>query len=267
MPDNRITLIVEGGDNDNGDVRLEVFLAELEQLHQALLKIDEKLSNGNHSSHFAIVGLSHKSPATVELEPRANPGRNDIGQQISHRLASVIDSVETGALQREDDYELLTELRGLATSIGTRLSAVTIKVDGKAFNLTPAFASKIEVHLAEQEVCHGTIEGMLERINVHNNANVFTIYPDIGATSVTCYFPKALVETALSAAKRRVSITGLLRYRKLAPFPHQVQADDIEIYDPDSALPDFDDLRGIAPSATGEESAPDFIARFRDGWV
>ena len=135
------------------------------------------------------------------------------------------------------------------------------------FDLTPSFASKIEIHLAEQETCYGSIEGMLERINVHNNANVFTIYPDVGATSVTCYFPNTLVETALSAAKRRVSITGLLRYRKLAPFPHQVQANDIEIYDPDSTLPDFDDLRGIAPNATGEETAADFIARFRDGWV
>jgi hypothetical protein len=31
-------------------------------------------------------------------------------------------------------------------------------------------------------------------------------------------------------------------------------------------LPSFDDLRGIAPEATGDQSSEDFIAERRDAW-
>lgn len=51
-----------------------------------------------------------------------------------------------------------------------------------------------------------------------------------------------------------------------ASFPHQVQVTQIEAFPPESELPDWDDLRGMAPDATGELSSEAFIRELRDGW-
>jgi hypothetical protein len=267
VAENLITLIVEGIEREKGDVRLDVFLAELRLLHQALAHVDEKIANGERNSHFAVVGLSHSSPSAIAVEPRANRGRQDVSKQIVSTLAHVIESIDSGNIGEDIDYELLMDLRGLVAPVGNQLRSATLKVNGGAYDLTREFAMKIELHLEQQEVCIGTMEGMLERINVHDDANMFTIYPDVGPKSVSCYFPVELVDVALGAAKRRVAVTGTMRYRKFAPYPYQIRATDMDIYDLEDALPTFDDLRGIAPDATGDERAADFIAKFRDGWV
>lgn len=267
MPDNRITLVLEGSERDGGDIRFDVFLAELRQLNQALTRIDESIAQGKRNSHFAVVGLHHGSPATVELEPRVNRGHQDVRPQIAARLVHAIESAESGDVREDIDYDLLIDLRDLAAPVGQQLRSATLKINGGSFELTREFSKKIEVHLAQHETCYGAVEGMLERINVHLDANIFTIYPDVGPASLKCYFPVELVEAALAAGKRRVSVSGVLQYRKLSPYPYQLQARGIEIYDPEDALPTFDDLRGLAPDATGDEPAADFIARFRDGWV
>jgi hypothetical protein len=258
--------VVEGTERD-GHVRLDVFLQELRRLHGALSKVDASLVDGQRNSHFAVVGLSHSSPATVELEPRVEPNRQDVRPLVVGRLIDAIESVELGVVSNDTDYDLLADLRGLAAPVGSTLKAATLNVGGRSFDLTPDFARRIDAQLAEYESCVGTIEGMLERINVHADANVFTIYPDIGPRLVTCHFGHDLVETAVAAVKRRVAVTGLMRYRKLAAFPYQIDVTEIEIYDPEDSLPGWGDLRGIAPDATGNASSEDFLARFRDGWV
>lgn len=267
MDETRITLVIEGPERDGGHVRLDVFASQLRQLSKALSRADEIVADGVRNSHFAVVGLSHSSPATVELEARVNKGKRDYRQQVVARLAWEIDSVERGEIRYDTDYKLLADLRGLLAPIGSAVHSSLLKLNGSSFELTSGLARKIEVQLEEHESCIGTVEGMLERINVHADANIFTIYPDVGPNSITCHFPEDQIEAAVSAVKRRVAVTGLIKYRKLTPFPYEINVSDIEIYDPEETLPSFDDLRGIAPDATGDEFAADFVARFRDGWV
>jgi hypothetical protein len=263
----RITLVIEGPEKDGGHIRLEVFASQLRLLSKTLARADEVVGQGTRNTHFAVVGLSHSSPATVELEQRVNRGKQDRRPQIVERVIREIESAERGEIHVDTDYKLLADLRGLIAPVGDAIKSSLLKLNGSSIELTADIAKKIDVQLAEHESCIATFEGMLERINVHDDANIFTIYPDVGPNSVTCHFPVDYVETAVSAVKKRVAVTGLARYRKLTPYPYQIDVSDIEIYDPEDTLPSFDDIRGLAPNATGEESAADFVARFRDGWV
>jgi hypothetical protein len=267
LAETRITLVIEGPELEGGHVRLDVFASQLRQLNKALARADEVVADGVRNSHFVVVGLSHSSPATVELEARVNKGKRDFRPQVIARLARDIESAEHGEIHDDTDYQLLSDLRGLLAPVGSTIHSSFLKLNDSSFDLTSGLAKKIEVQLEEHESCTGTFEGMLERINVHADANLFTIYPDVGPKSITCHFPVEQVETAVAAVKKRVSITGLVKYRKLTPFPYQINVSNIEIYDPEDTLPSFDDLCGIAPDATGEEFAADFVARFRDGWV
>ena len=41
---------------------------------------------------------------------------------------------------------------------------------------------------------------------------------------------------------------------------------DIEAFPPESELPDWEDLRGCAPDATGGQPSEVFVRELRDGW-
>jgi hypothetical protein len=262
----RITLVVEGTEAEQGDVRLDIFLAELQRLQSALNRLDTTAGSGHRNSYFAVVGLSHSSPATVELELRVKKAQRDVRTQVLDHFQRAVRSVESGDIPDDVDYELLEDLRGLAAPVGRELRAVYVKVDNAVIDFTESFASRVDVHLSDSDTCLSTIEGMLEKINVHAGANVFSIYPDIGPRSIRCKFPAELEDTALAAIKRRVAVSGVAHYRKKSAFPHLVEATHIEIYAPDGDLADFEAIRGRAPGATGELSSEDFIRERRNVW-
>lgn len=266
MVTHRVTLVLEGMERDQGHVRLDVFVEQLTKLQATLARTDKSLSGGRRSGYFAIVGLSHSSPATVELEARVNPKNKDVRTQIFSHVSELIEAVERDAIPATVDYPLLEDLRALAAPIGATLRTASLKLNGSTFVLTEHFAKRIDEHLAEQEQCFSTLEGMLEKLNVHRQANVFTIYSTVGPAHVTCHFPPPLVDKAISAVKRRVAVSGIAKYRKFDAYPHHVDVTQLEIYAPEDQLPTFNDLRGIAPDATGKQASEQFIREFRNGW-
>jgi hypothetical protein len=266
MKSPRITLIVEGTEGDKGDVRLDVFLSELQKLQSALIRLDATAGNGQRNSYFAVVGLSHSSPATVELELRVKKAQRDVRTQVLDHFQRAVRSVQSGEIPDDVDYALLEDLKNLAAPVGRELRAVSVRVDTTVIDFTESFAQRAELHLSDSDTCISTVEGMLEKINVHAGANVFNIYPDIGPRSLKCEFPSDLEDTALAAIKRRVAVTGVAHYRKKSAYPHLLKATHIEIYPPEGDLASPESLRGLAPNATGERSSEDFVRERRNDW-
>jgi hypothetical protein len=162
------------------------------------------------------------------------------------------------------DADLLEDIRALARPVGRAVKSTTLIFDASVLDLTPRIATRLDAALAVADECEGSIEGKLEQINVHRGANTFHIYPDVGARKVTCHFPERLYDDAVAAVGRRVEVFGMLRYRMAAPFPHQIGVSEIETFPPESELPDWADLRGRAPDATGALSSEAFVRELRD---
>ena len=59
---------------------------------------------------------------------------------------------------------------------------------------------------------------------------------------------------------------GELKYRSGAPFAHQIAVSSIDAVVPDDDLPEWEDLRGRAPDATGHLSSEAFVRELRDAW-
>lgn len=76
----------------------------------------------------------------------------------------------------------------------------------------------------------------------------------------------AFVAGALFAVGRRVEVFGTLKYRRGASFPYQIDVTNIEAFPPEDELPDWNDLRGRAPGATGALSSEAFVRELRNGW-
>lgn len=267
MTSYRVKLVVEGLDRDDGHVRLDAFVAELQKLQTALGRADARVSDGKRCSYFAIVGLSHNSPATVEIEARVVPSsERDCRASAMALLGKAIEAVQRGEFTEDSDYDLLNDIKELSSPVGETLKVARLSIDETTYTLTEKIADTIRTFQADQEECATTVEGMLERVNVHDDANVFTIYPDVGPTRITCRLPESLAEKGIGAIRRRVAVSGVGRFRKFDPFPHEIVADDLAVFGADEELPSFSDLLGMAPNATGELSSEDFIRQARNEW-
>lgn len=266
MAEQTITLTMLGPDDENGHVRLRDFLRQLERLQDSLTSIDRTLSHGEQTAYYRIVALSHSSPATVVLEPRPARDRSDTTGEVIARFAETMGSIERGLVPGDLEVGILRDLRDLAGAVGKGLGSASITVSDKVFELTPRFANTIKVALADVQGELGSIDGSVERFNVHNHANVFYLYPDVGPASVACHFPDELRERAKAAIMAWVTVTGVLKYLASAPFPHEITVSEIEIHEPEGELPDPSGLRGLAPDATGGQSSEDFIRDNRNAW-
>jgi len=152
----------------------------------------------------------------------------------------------------------------MASPVGKTLASVTISSRELDIDITPMFAQKVTRLIESEERYEGIVRGVIEAINLHGDANVFRIYPDIGPTKVTCHFTDELQPRAIAALGYFVEIRGVLKRKTSAAHPYAAEATAIEIFPDEEELPTLSQLRGIEPGLTGELSSEDYVRRLRD---
>lgn len=264
--EDHITLVIEGLPEDEGQVRLAAFLSELQALSATLNHLDREANSGKKASYFRIAEMSYSSPARVTIDPHPLPGNPPTGLVVIESLSRISSALANGGDLLNIDAELLGDIRNLALPVGSKVKSVTLLFNDSRIDFTPQIVSRVDAALAVDEECEGSIQGNLEQINLHLGANTFQIYPEVGPKKVACHFPSHLYDEAVSAVGRKVEVFGTLRYRARTTFPHQIEVTSIDAYPPEADLPDWDDLRGRAPGATGGLSSEVFVRELRDGW-
>jgi hypothetical protein len=264
--ENQIELVIEGLPEDGGRVRFSAFISELQSLSAAISRLDRDANEGRAGSYFRIVELSYNSPVRVVLEAQPMGHDPHIGYMLTQSLERAAGALGGSGDLLAMDAELLEDFRNLARPVGKNVRTAALLFNSTRLDLTQEIVQRVDNALAITEECEGAVEGMLEQINVHLGANTFHIYPDVGPRKVACNFPFHLYDDAVSAVGRRVEISGTLRYRARAQFPHQIVVSEIDAYAPLSDLADWEDLCGRAPDATGGISSEAFVRELRDGW-
>ncbi len=263
----RITLVIEGLPEDEGRVRFATFMTQLQNLNATLNRLDREANEGKAATYFEIAELSYASPVRVVLEAkqvRGQPLFDGAVVQSLDRITKTLSAPEADLSKL--DADLLEDIRRIARPVGKQVKATALLFNGSTFDLTENLTTRLEKALAVEEECDGSLDGMLEQINIHSGANTFVIFPAIGPKRLTCRFPGRLYDDAVAAVGRRVEVSGTLKYRAGADYPHEIAVTAIEAWPPDYELPDWDDLRGLAPDATGELSSEAFIREMRDEW-
>jgi hypothetical protein len=222
--------------------------------------------HGRPANYFRIAELSYGTPARVDLEPHATGREPCTGHIIIERLERVREAFANGTDLDEIDADLLADIGRLAKPVGTLVKSAALRFNGAELELTQTVAQRVERALQVADECEGSFEGMLERINIHLGADIFYIYLAVGPRHIACKFPSRLYDDAVSAVGRHVEVRGTLRYRARATFPHEIAVAEIDIYQPDSELPNWEDLRGRAPDATDGLPSEKFVRELRDDW-
>jgi hypothetical protein len=260
---NRITLILEGIPEAEGRIRLNTFIKELQSFSAAIGRVSRE--SAEEAPIFDVVELSYSSPARVAVAPV--PGKERVAAMVFARMENVAHAVTSPAANLDSfDADLLDDLRAMAKPVGTHLQYATLIINDSHFELTDTVTRRVDAALETDEECISSIEGRLEQINIHEGANTFHIYPDVGPTRVTCHFPKSLLADAIFAVGRKVEVSGTLKYRHGASFPQTIAVTQIDPFPPEEELPTWEDLRGLAPDATSGLSSEAFVRELRNAW-
>lgn len=264
----RITIQIVGSTSQREDVRLNEFLEKLNSVRKALRETEMAISGEDEPTlEYRIVDLRHSSPFTVVLEPVAtNGGPPPLPELIPRVVGNFAE--ELGLIKREGKLLIAPDLARLRayqdigiTEIG-RIEKIKIRSGGREVTIDQRFNDKLEAIVGPDEIAHGTISGMLEAINIHNT-NRFTLYPPLGPRIVHGRFHSDLRPRIKDAIGNFVTVIGRLKFKAWAPFPHGVIAEDIDIHEPDSELPNLKEVRGAFKGNTGNLNSAEFIDQLR----
>jgi hypothetical protein len=245
----RITIKIEGSPADGGAPTLTEFLKQLEAVKVALKHTERLAAEEGRDVYFRLVGLSMASPATVVLEetPMRVDGKRGLLPKIpiTERLVSTLRQIdERGQVPpRGRDLAALEAYRNVATAL--RSGEVVIASGDQSVSIGPAFNQKIDTIIGPDQIIEGSLTGMLLAVNLHNTTR-FEIYPPVGPPKVACDFPFDMKERVIHGLDHNVRVVGKLRYKHWAPFPHAINASDIEVYPPNDQLPTLGSLYGLA---------------------
>ncbi len=269
MADNVVRVQLEGRQSDNGHVRFSEFLSRLESLRQVLSVIEQDIVGAGKSSVvYRVIDLSHSSPACVVLE--ASPARQQSSPTLPAKIVGrFFDTFEflTGSSNKSLEqlsYRTLEAYKALVGTPRRELDSFTISNDERTITVDDALENKIDSIMENIKIGHGSYSGALDSINLHAEANKFTIYPAAGPSRLSCHFRGDLFSSVVSGLGRHVRVTGSLRFLGREAFPHSIEVEKLEVLPLDMELPSLSLVRGIAPMATGDRETVAFVRSLRD---
>lgn len=243
---------------DDGFVEFDDFVVFCDAI-QRCLKLSEQAAVGRAGNvRYRVVDLECSS-AVVKLEPRARKDREAGRRTVAH-FRDTINDLNRGKVDPRMQPDALETFRSLADPLKRHAARVII---GRT-TLTEKYVATISRILDEVTSYEGSVSGLMERINVHNDKNEFVVYPPIANRQIPCVFHDEMLPDVRKSLKRNVTVFGTVFYRPGATLPNRVHARSIEIHPRDEELPDLHALRDLGPWDTGGLTAVEFLRALRD---
>lgn len=265
MKSGKFKLTVKG-DDANESIRLNDLVDQLSALKAALNQVDSSIAGGKPSDlYFRIIKITMNSPATFEVEAVSKSGGQSHGRRVVSKLSRDIQSVISGKRPKESDLDLLESYRSLVRPMQRHVMEVSLQFDGEVIPLPRNFDMKVDEILGPDQIEKGSVVGSLDVLDIHNQKNVFKVFPVVGPKSIRCQFNQSLLPQAISGINHFVRIAGLLHYKKSEKFPHLIKVDSIELLPERSDVRPLASLRGIASNSFEGLSSTDYVEKVRNG--
>ncbi len=265
MAKNRIRITVDGDPRDEGYVRLNDFLKQLDSVRKALRYTEGLLQTGEKAPvYYRIIEARRQSPLTVTLEAVAEKPSDLPGKVVGKFLDAIDQIKKRGKIPPDFDYPTAEAYREITIPQHQHVSALVIGNGRRRIAIDYQFEERIKKAIGPDEFAEGSITGTLDTVKLHN-VTAFEVFPTIGPKRVVCHFGPDIKEKVKQGLERYVCVYGRLRYKHWDKFPHAIDASDLEIFPPENELPKLSDLKGMVPDLTGGLEAHDFLERVRNG--
>jgi hypothetical protein len=268
--DRTITIELSDSMSDDDDLRLDDFIEQMRTLKAALRETERLVSGRQPTLYFRIKRLQKNSPPRVTLEAVSDA----IGERATPQYANyVVRALTTNLriiqkrkkLPSKIDYLALSSYRELAAPADKSHLSVRIEAGNREVVIGSKFRETIDHIAGDDEYSFGSVSGNIDAINIHDKTRKFQIFPIIGPSRIRGTFKRKDRAQFAGAVDKYVTVYGRLRYKMWDKFPYAINADSIEVHDPQS-VPSLADLRGIAPDATGSLTTQQFVDRINDEW-
>lgn len=259
----RITL---KGDEADDSLRLSDLIDQLNAVKSALSQVDIAISGSRTPDlYYRITNITMNSPATFEFEAASKARSNSHGRRVVSRFNRDLKTVIGGKRPKNASLDLLESYAALAQPMKKHIDQVSLQFEDHRLELPRNLDMKVDDILGPDQIEQGSIVGSLDVIDVHNQRNLFKVYPVVGPPIIKCRFPQGMLTDALNAIQRFVRIHGELHYKKSEKFPHLVKVSKIEVLPDRSDKSSLSSLRGIAAGALRGKSSTEYVDMVRNG--
>jgi len=241
----------------------------MQTLKNALRETERIVARRDPSLYFNIKSLQKNSPANVTLEAVSD----DEGESSTPQYASrVVRSLTTNlriiankrAIPRGLDVPALESYRDMAISTDKHGVDVKLQTGNHSVLINSQFGQILDSIIGEDEFSYGSVSGKIEAINLHHRNRRFQIFPTVGPSRVVGTFLTKDRKAFANSLDKYVTVFGRLRYKTWDRFPYAISAHDITVHD--ITVDGLDQIKGIAPEATGQLTSQEFIDRLNDEW-
>jgi hypothetical protein len=179
------------------------------------------------------------------------PGRFTVPPSVIEavyaRVQESIETIENEATEPEGIPEAaLRHVKDLASIVGTNQdddTRVRVWTKKNPLAVTHRAVAHVAVLLNEAFEDFGTIEGRVQVISDQGDLHVFITEP-IRYRRVRCFFDENLLPDFLAAFRKRVEVSGRIKYRRDG-VPISIYATELLEFPPATELPSFREMRGI----------------------
>jgi len=144
--------------------------------------------------------------------------------------------------------EALRNVRELASvSRARQVETTQITLANSTAKLTQKTVANVDALLGSTTKDYGTLEGYLRVLSVQGGTSIAVVDP-LSDRAVRCWVTDDLFDEAYRAFRKRVSVSGLIHYRKDGQ-PNSIEVDELSVFPERSELPTADEVHGILSKA------------------
>lgn len=223
---------------DDGEVSLDALYRSVEDVRRLIHHVDGSVAQRGprKQRRWYITGF-HSSNPTIAVTPTSDG--TDSGERAVRAVVNGIRWINEPAQVSPPRYfseRELEDLRRLRRLRSTGVTRIDFSYNGTA---AAVITSKVEEQIdrilgaGDEEL--GSLEGVLDAINLHRTPTL-TIWESITGLAVRCLFPGRFEQTVRDLLRRRVRVSGLVKYFADGRPRSISQVSDIEDLTPISTI-------------------------------
>lgn len=254
-----ITLDSKGADVDA--------LSTVEVLHEtlSLLREIEEVRLDGKAQHRWLISHATKS----------NPLEVSIGGALAHDRGTTLDPIADflegmtalahGLRPEAFTDQMLGRAKKIARRVGSGLASVSYR-DARSHVVSVsrklgATAESLQLPSEYSEL--GELEGVLGQVTSYGDDHEFCIYDSLTGKKIHCDFSPDDFERVRAALKRRVRVSGKIKYKRDDDSPQRVSVDTWSALPEDKDLPSIEDLHAMKMDFTRGRPSEEVIAELR----
>lgn len=237
----RITIVLEP---KIGLIPLTSFRIAIEQLTILLNEVAREIGEPKPSRiSWGVAELSLSSPAKISVESTEEETEGISGRTFSVVVKGFANLLKEKVRPEYFNDSALESAQRLARLTTDHLARVNIYSDipDHQVYLSEQIAVNI-TGILEYLDYYGSVEGGLELISGREGQRLFFRVQDrVNNVGVRCYIPDDLLEKALSAFRKRVIASGIIKSDNNG-IPRSIRVESIEVISGEESLPQAEDL-------------------------